>query len=299
MRPNYLVIGAQNCGTTSLCANLGKHPDVFITTPKELHFFSDPQTFAKGWAWYESHFDGVTTETAVGEGSTTYTRNIHQPDAPGLISTYLPDARLIYMVRHPLRRMETHWLHRRRLKRNPLWDFERTYREIPWMVDASLFWRQIGFYRENFSDDRIHVVFFEDYIADPEAELARCFDFLGVDSGYAVPDVREAHNASLGRYADTFTGRLFRMAPGMMSLWKRLPGGLRQLLKPHVRTELSRKPEWNAWMIADAVAKVKPDMERFLTFYGKPLDFWMLDTEDRLSSYREQETPRAQETAAG
>lgn len=299
MRPNYLVIGAQNCGTTSLCANLGKHPDVYMTNPKELHFFSDPQAFAKGWGWYESHFDGVTTETAIGEGSTTYTRNIHQPDAPGLISKHLPDARLIYMVRHPLRRMETHWLHRRRLKRNPLWGFERTYREIPWMVDASLFWRQINFYRENFPDDRIRVVFFEDYIADTEAELARCFDFLGVDSAYVVPDVREVHNPSLGRYADTFTGRLFRKMPGMMSLWQRFPRSLRQLLKPHVRTELSRKPVWADWMIADAVANVKPDMEQFLTFYGKPLDFWTLDTGDRLSAPRVQDPPRVQGAHVG
>ena len=277
MRPNYLVIGAQNCGTTSLCANLGKHPDVFVTYPKELHFFSDPNTFEKGWTWYEGHFKEVTTETAIGEGSTTYTRNVYQPDAPGLIARHLPDARLVYMVRHPLRRMETHWLHRRRLKRNPLWDFERTYREVPWMLDASLFWRQISFYRENFPDDRIHVVFFEDYVADPDRELARCFEFLGVDASFVVPDAREVHNPSLGRKADKALGRILRKTPGTTGLWTLLPAGLRRLIQPHLTMKLEDKPIWPDWVREDAINNVRPDMARFLSFYGKPPEYWDLE----------------------
>ncbi|CRI63003.1 putative Sulfotransferase domain superfamily [Thiocapsa sp. KS1] len=274
MRPNYLVIGAQNCGTTSLCANLGKHPGVFMTTPKELHFFSDPETFARGWDWYESNFSGVTNETAVGEGSTTYTRNVHQPDAPGLIAEHLPDARLIYMVRHPLRRMETHWLHRRRLKRNPLWDFERTYREVPWMLDASLYWRQISLYREHFPDDRIQVVFFEDYVKDPDMVLADCFAFLGVDSDYVISDSREAHNRSLGRRADKGSGRALRQIPGILSVWKKLPPQVREAIQPFLTFRLDKKPEWPPSIRVHAIEKVEPDMKRFLAFYGKPPDYW-------------------------
>jgi hypothetical protein len=256
MKPNYLVIGAQNCGTTSLCANLGKHPNVFMTTPKELHFFSDPKTFAKGWSWYERYFDDVTVETAIGEGSTTYTRNIHQPDAPGLIAKHLPDARLIYMVRHPLRRMETHWLHRRRLKRNPLWDFERTYAEIPWMLDASLFWK---------------------HIRDPNAELARCFEFLRVDHTFSIPDATQAYNPSLGRRADKRVGRLLRRMHFPVKLWHRLPLSVKGLLQPHLTKELNKKPAWTCAMKEDAIEKVSPDMRRFLAFYGKPEDYWVLD----------------------
>ncbi len=276
MKPNYLVIGAQNCGTTSLCSNLGKHPDVFMTTPKELHFFSDPKTFAKGWGWYESHFEGVTSETAIGEGSTTYTRNIYQPDAPGLIARHLPDARLIYMVRHPLRRMETHWLHRRRLKRNPLWDFERTYAEIPWIVDASLFWKQINLYRSNFPEERIHVVFFEDYVADPSLQLRLCFRFLAVDDDFLVPDADEVFNPSLGRRADTLVGRSLRKLAFPLKLWSRLPASVRRTLQPMMTMELAKKPEWPEAVLKDAIGKVRPDMEKFLDFYGKPADFWLL-----------------------
>ncbi|UHD17124.1 sulfotransferase family protein [Thiocapsa bogorovii] len=276
MRPNYLVIGAQNCGTTSLCANLGKHPDVFMTNPKELHFFSDPKVFARGWGWYEEHFKTVTTETAIGEGSTTYSRNVYQPDAPDLIYRHLPNVRLIYMVRHPLRRMETHWLHRRRLRRNPLWDFERTYREVPWMLDASLFWRQISLYRENFPDDRIHVVFFEDYVKDPDMVLADCFAFLGVDETFVIPDSREAQNRSLGRRADKGSGRALRQVPGSLSLWKKLPPSLRAAIQPFLTFRLEKKPEWPEAIRAHAIEKVTPDMEKFLAFYGKPADYWTI-----------------------
>lgn len=106
MTPTFLVIGAAKCGTTTLCELLGAHPDVFVTDPKEPHYFSRVKRHLKQ-EWYEGLFAGATTEKALGEGSTSYSH----PNRINLVAPTLrrlvPDCRLVYVVRHPVRRLES------------------------------------------------------------------------------------------------------------------------------------------------------------------------------------------------
>jgi hypothetical protein len=73
MRPNYLVIGAHKCATTTVCTLLGQHPDAFMAEVKEVHFFSKDEVFGRGFAWYESLFDPAGSKKRIGEGRPTYT----------------------------------------------------------------------------------------------------------------------------------------------------------------------------------------------------------------------------------
>lgn len=82
-----------------------------MTNPSEPHFFSLQEAYDRGWAWYTSRFANASQETAIGEGSTSFTMHIHRPDAPRRIAAHLPDVRLIYIVRHPLMRIESAWKH--------------------------------------------------------------------------------------------------------------------------------------------------------------------------------------------
>ena len=74
MKPNFLVIGAMKCGTTSLCSLLGQHPDIFMSNPKETYFFSNDEVYQRGSSWYESIFLGSENKIAIGEGSTNYSK---------------------------------------------------------------------------------------------------------------------------------------------------------------------------------------------------------------------------------
>ena len=74
MLPNFIVIGAMKSGTTNLCHQLSLHPEIFISDPKEPCFFSNDDRWQRGLPWYESLFDAVTNEKAVGEGSVNYTK---------------------------------------------------------------------------------------------------------------------------------------------------------------------------------------------------------------------------------
>src|SRR5262245_56221545 len=106
-KPNFLVIGAMKCATTSICDILSQHHQIFVTDPKEPDFFSDEKAYARGWSWYEALFRGSENRVAIGEGSTNYTKSKLHPQAAERIAHHLPDARLMYIARHPLKRIES------------------------------------------------------------------------------------------------------------------------------------------------------------------------------------------------
>ena len=89
VKPDFVVIGAARCATTSLCRILRDHPAVFMSHPKEPHFFSRPDVFARGLEWYEALFDGACGMSVVGEGSTTYTKNSQFPNAAERLASSL------------------------------------------------------------------------------------------------------------------------------------------------------------------------------------------------------------------
>ena len=110
--PNFIVIGAAKCGTTSLVHYLAQHPQVFMSAEKEPRFFA-PEFFTKYISGpirkgtirnemevkeYEGLFDDVTTEKAIGEASTEY---IFFPETPKRIKKLLPDVKLIAILRNP------------------------------------------------------------------------------------------------------------------------------------------------------------------------------------------------------
>ncbi|MGQ9662575.1 MAG: sulfotransferase domain-containing protein [Kiritimatiellia bacterium] len=105
--PNFLIVGAPKAGTTSLFDYLGQHPEVYTPPVKEPCFFSSGlPAFTHDLAEYEALFAGQTTQTAIGEASTTY---LYDPDAARRIHDLLPEARIIIMLRNPAERAYSEW----------------------------------------------------------------------------------------------------------------------------------------------------------------------------------------------
>lgn len=108
--PNFLIIGAQKAGTSWLAGKLRQHPDVYMPE-YEIHYFDKDLHFAKGIAWYESHFSRVGKETAIGEKTPDYlwANGIgvegHLPDVHRNIFEALPQANLIVSLRNPAERV--------------------------------------------------------------------------------------------------------------------------------------------------------------------------------------------------
>ena len=101
--PDYMIIGAMKCGTTSLAAQLGTQDGLFMTDPKEPYYFSDDPVFAQGPDWYAGLFADAAPGDLTGEATTHYTKRPDYPDtiariqAAGLalsddVSTAVPQA---------------------------------------------------------------------------------------------------------------------------------------------------------------------------------------------------------------
>jgi len=103
-KPNFLIIGAQRCGTTSLRNYLKQHPQIQMSARKELHYFD--REFPRGIEWYKRHF--VSRGLAVGEASPYY---IFHPDIPSRVRVELPDAKIIVLLRNPVDRAYSHYNH--------------------------------------------------------------------------------------------------------------------------------------------------------------------------------------------
>lgn len=275
--PSFLVIGSAKCGTTTLCALLDQHPDVFVHPDKELNFFCFDALYARGIDWYAARFEAAGAARAVGEGSPNYAKHVLHPEAPARIARHLPDARLIYMVRHPLRRMESAWLHARRSGHRSRASFTATVRRQPSYLDTSDYGRQLGFYREHFAEDRILVLFLEDLRSDPQGTLKRCFDFLGVDAAIPVTGSDRARNVSAGKRVDTVLGHALRRAPGYAALERRGGRRFRRFRKRWLQRELAGPPQWDPDTLRLVRERLAAPTARFLTAHGKPPDFWSFE----------------------
>jgi hypothetical protein len=104
LMPNFIIIGSQKGGTTSLYRYLTQHPHVKSAVTKELHFFD--VNFDKGSDWYRSRFPLCTQEFLTGEASPSY---IFHPHAPKRIAELTPSVKLIALLRNPVDRAYSHY----------------------------------------------------------------------------------------------------------------------------------------------------------------------------------------------
>lgn len=274
-KPNFLVIGAQKSGTTSLCALLGQHPEIFMSDPKEPHFFANDKIYARGWEWYAALFEKAGNAKAIGEGSTGYSLHTVYPKAPARIARALPDARLIYMVRDPLERMESAWMQRKG-DGMPVWSLGKTLRRYPRMVDASRYWRQLNYYRRYYPDDRILILFFEEFREYSGEVLRRCYEFLGVDNEVRIDGQDKIENASLGKQAESAVSVWARHHPVVRRIGRMFPKSWRQGIRRVGGRKLMQRPEWDAATLEWVLYEIAADTDRFLNFAGKPGDYWDL-----------------------
>ena len=215
-RPNLFIVGAPKAGTTSLYEYLRGHPDVYMSVVKEPAYFSPdvpPQKvrfrYDRDLDRYLALFAGATGERYVGEASTYY---IYSRMAPKLIHDFDPAARIVAMLRNPV---EMAWaLHGQRAThgREPITDFEAALaadnqpdaggssrRGQVEMVgryrDRARYAEQLERWFDAFGRKSVHLIVFEDFVADTAGEFSRLLSWLGIDAAYR-PESFAVHNPS-------------------------------------------------------------------------------------------------------
>ncbi|MEL7114017.1 MAG: sulfotransferase domain-containing protein [Pseudomonadota bacterium] len=197
MKPDYIVLGAMKCGTTTLAAQLGALDGVFMTDPKEPCYFSDDPVYAKGPDWYAALFDGAEPDDIKGEASTHYTKRPQLPDTVARMTAALPEVRLIYMIRDPMARIVSHYIHEwsQRVLTAPLAAALESHTPL---VDYSLYGRQITPFVEMYGADAILLTSLERWRQDPEAELTRVARHIGFQGTVTLAS-GDAENVSAAR----------------------------------------------------------------------------------------------------
>ena len=97
--PEFLGLGTQKGGTTTLHRLLEQHPDVYLPACKEVHFFD--LNYDAGEGWYRNHFTDAKPHQTCGEITPFY---LFHPDVPGRIHNLLPKARMVVLLRDPVER---------------------------------------------------------------------------------------------------------------------------------------------------------------------------------------------------
>ena len=186
-----LIIGAMKSGTTSLFDLLGQHPEICACRTKEPDFFTAPgagpdlSTYLGLWDW-----DAGRHSVAL-EASVSYTK---LPFFPGVAERIqdanLGDVRFIYVMRHPLTRIESQLRH----SLYAGWGNPLDERLDPDLLAYSRYATQLDEYRRHFGRERLLPLFLDDLEQRPESVLQQVCGFLEIDPGFSFHDLRTRRN---------------------------------------------------------------------------------------------------------
>ena len=205
--PDFIIIGGQKCGTTSLYQYLSEHPSVAPAVRKEVHYFD--WAFRQGTGWYRAHFATRPYRAAyelrtgqrlvVGEASPLY---LFHPDVPKRARALLPDAKLIALLRDPVQRAYSHYQQRVRRGKESLPFAEAVAREAERIGDCpieqtytsttrressyltrGLYAHQLENWMRVFPREQLLILSSEDFFGDTARVFARVLAFLGLPSG--------------------------------------------------------------------------------------------------------------------
>ncbi len=198
--PTFVVIGAMKAGTVSLRHYLDEHPDVFLGrggTLGEPNFFIAEDNWSRGRGWYEFLFDGAGRATAIGECSPCYTWAHVYRGVPGRMAQVIPQAHLIYVVRDPIARMRSMYIHQVSAGR------KRRRAEVALLDDRYLGPSRYGFqlaaFLDHFDRSQVLVIASEELRDSPCEALSAVFDHLGVDPAAVNLGKRHQDHRSAGK----------------------------------------------------------------------------------------------------
>jgi hypothetical protein len=229
--PTFLVIGAMKAGTTSLWHQLRSHPQIYMPEVKELHYFSNAPRLARGVEWYRAQFADAPGEVlAVGEASTNYTKYPRLTGTAARIAGLIPDVRLVYLVRDPISRMRSHYLHvvHGHGERRP---FPVAVREDPEYLDISRYRTQIDQYLAHFQASQLLVITAEELRDRGAVTMGRVLEFIGVERRRdALPPSSERHRSADKRVPTELSTRV-RHLPGYSLVRRATPPALRRVVR--------------------------------------------------------------------
>ncbi len=205
---NFIIAGAQKCGTTAVFNALSLHPDIGVSVPKEVHFFDNDALFSHppvDYDQYHRHFRPDDCSRLRGEATPAY---LYWQPCPARIKAYNPAIKLILILRNPVERAYSHWNMLTHKGRETL-PFGEALRAEPARLrqadtgqskpysymDRGFYACQLERYLSLFAREQILVLPYEELVADFGQVYRTLCDFLGLraidpptcNTAYALP----------------------------------------------------------------------------------------------------------------
>lgn len=238
--PDFVIIGAMKCATSTLHDQLNAQPGFFMSEPKEPYFFSDDPVWARGLDWYKGLFAGATPNDICGESTTHYTKLPTYPNTVERMATHIPDAKLIYVMRHPIDRLVSQYVHQWTEREIEI-PIDQAIDEHLELVAYSRYAMQLTPFFERWDANNILPVFFESIRSNPGPELERVAAFLGYEQTPVWADL-ESSNVSSQRMRQSPLRDAIVNAPGVAQLRQNLiPQSVRDRVKD--RWKMAERPE--------------------------------------------------------
>ena len=265
MLPNFLIIGAEKSGTTALYHYLKQHPDIFMPKIKEPDFFAfdglntkfegpgeEGRMSINNIDDYASLFKTCTGQRAVGEASPIY---LFEPKASKNIHKYIPNVKIISILRNPIERAFSSYLMLIRDNRETASDFlealnlEKQRKEYNWAWnwqyrEVGKYYVQLRRYFELFDQNNIKIYLYEDFEKDPLNVLRDIFSYLEVNEEF-VPNMQRRHNVSGMPKSQLLHYMLTTKHPIKETIKKGLPHEWIKEITANIKLRNLYKPELN------------------------------------------------------
>lgn len=298
--PNFIVAGCIKGGTSSLHSYLAEHPDIFVSKLKETNYFISSSvglkyTYTLGSnvtintravrtiEEYSALFGSVGAEAAIGEVSPLYL--YYAQDIADQIFNTLENSKVILILRNPIDRAYSSFMHARRDGAEPIEDFslalsmEDTRKKDGW--EPLFYYKSLGRYADSvqafldcFGDNSVFVGFYDDLVSNPNVLLSSIYAFLGVDDSFK-PDF----SVRLNRSGTPRSGLLNFLANNnrFKAVVKPLLGrNFRREIKNKVNNVNLRASSMNA-STRDMLAKYfESDIKALETKLGRDLSHWLI-----------------------
>lgn len=294
--PTFFLLGAPKAGTTALYALLNQHPDVFLPAVKEPHHYAyrdHPLTFGgpaderimrhmviRDAQRYRALYRG-RSETALGDASAM---QLYVPGTEARISDELPNARFVVVLRDPVQRAFSSWLHLVRDDREWL-SFEAALDAEPERIAADWIplWHYVAVGRyaeqltrwfEHTSPERFHILLHDDLRSDPVAALRDVFRFLDVDPNVEVDTTLERNVSGVPK-SRALQRMLSRPHPVKDAAKRLLPPAVKDRLVTWLRRRnVGDKPALDAATASRLRARFDDDVAKLEELLGRDLTGW-------------------------
>lgn len=300
MLPTFLIIGAMKSGTTALYDIARSHPEIYMSPVKEPNFFAfagrdlnfqapldrSPDginhTSITDRPEYEALYDDADPDQPRGEASHT---SLYWPDAPDNIARLVPDARLVVILRNPIERAFSEYLHFVRDEDEPITDFEAALDaeaqriERNWAfgryVDRGRYDEQLRRYLDRFDRAQIQVFLHEDLKRDAENLARTLYAHIGVD-----PSVRPTSNRRVNKSGVPASRRLHRLLTGLKPVREALDPVLPDAVidwANRLKNRNLQKPELDSSVRRRLAETFRPHIRRLADLIDRDLSHWLHD----------------------